>query len=440
MTVCGWLQAIGGVPWWVAGVVGLVGIAALLHWPPLGLVVLLVGSLATPIAIGTGSKTPLSFPLLCVPLLMALWLPNLLHNDRSRIFSLRPVPPLLVLVTAATLSFAVVNQPWVFIAPTAPLRAQLGGLLVFFLSAGAFLLAADYLRNLRWLQVITAVFLAIGGIHLVDCFVPGLDLPAGLGVQKGAAGSLLWTWLVAMAFSQGALNRHLNVFWRLALGAIVGGALYVGLVPNRSWLSGWVPPLVAVMATLWAAAPRVALPVTLLGGLGVTAALPTVVGFALDAGNQYSLMTRVEAWRVLGKVIAMSPALGLGPANYYHVTPLFPIRGWYVHFSSHNTYVDIIAQTGLIGFGCFVWFVWEVGRLGWTLRQRVPTGFARAYVNGAIGGLAGTLAAGMLGDWVLPFVYNVTLDGFRASVLGWVFLGGLVALAGEPGTKAGNKA
>ncbi len=43
-------------------------------------------------------------------------------------------------------------------------------------------------------------------------------------------------------------------------------------------------------------------------------------------------------------------------------------------------------------------------------------------------GLAGTLAAGMLADWVLPFVYNIGLTGFRASALGWLFLGGLVTM------------
>jgi len=31
-------------------------------------------------------------------------------------------------------------------------------------------------------------------------------------------------------------------------------------------------------------------------------------------------------------------------------------------------------------------------------------------------------------DWVLPFVYNIGLAGFRASVLGWLFLSGLVSL------------
>jgi hypothetical protein len=34
----------------------------------------------------------------------------------------------------------------------------------------------------------------------------------------------------------------------------------------------------------------------------------------------------------------------------------------------------------------------------------------------------------MLGDWVLPFVYNVGLSGFRTGALAWFFLGGLVVL------------
>ena len=58
----------------------------------------------------------------------------------------------------------------------------------------------------------------------------------------------------------------------------------------------------------------------------------------------------------------------------------------------------------------------------------MPAGFAKAYTYGAIGGLVGTIVAGMLGDWVLPFFYNIGLNGFRSSMLGWLFLGGLVSL------------
>jgi hypothetical protein len=36
--------------------------------------------------------------------------------------------------------------------------------------------------------------------------------------------------------------------------------------------------------------------------------------------------------------------------------------------------------------------------------------------------------AGMFGDWVLPFFYNVGLQGFRTSMLAWLFLGGLLSL------------
>jgi hypothetical protein len=99
-----------------------------------------------------------------------------------------------------------------------------------------------------------------------------------------------------------------------------------------------------------------------------------------------------------------------------------------VSFNSHNNYVDIVAQTGLVGLLCFLWFLAEAALLGWRLRWRVPGGFARAYVYGALGGLAGTAVAAMLGDWVLPFFYNVGLYGFRSSVLGWLFLGGLMSL------------
>ena len=50
---------------------------------------------------------------------------------------------------------------------------------------------------------------------------------------------------------------------------------------------------------------------------------------------------------------------------------------------------------------------------GWVGAYEIKSrpGFAQAYVYGALGGLAGMVVAGMLGDWVLPFFYNVGLAG-----------------------------
>jgi hypothetical protein len=417
-----------------------VGVAALIRWPPLGLAALIPGNLVAPVAVSTGTQTDLNFTVLFLPVLLIVGFVELVRRGEWGTLVSRPVLPALALAATAVVSFGIVNctslvfafsvgnQPWIVYAQMAPLPAQLGGVAVFILSAGAFFLAANEIRHVGWLQALTWLFLGLAGLYLTKRLVPGVAAVTGVVFQKGADGSLFWTWLVALAFSQALLNRSLSFPVRLALGCVVAAAFYVGLVESRDWLSGWMPPLFAAFVILWLGVPRVALVATLAGAAASAVKVHAIAGLVMSGDNQYSLMTRLAAWRVLADIARASPIFGLGPSNYYHCTPLLSILGWHVHFSSHNTYMDILLQTGLLGLGCFLWFAWNVGRIGWKLRTRVSAGFAHAYSIGALGGLVGTLAAGMLGDWVLPFVYNVTLSGLRASVLGWIFLGGLVAL------------
>ena len=61
------------------------------------------------------------------------------------------------------------------------------------------------------------------------------------------------------------------------------------------------------------------------------------------------------------------------------------------------------------------------------MRQREREGFGAGYVNGVLAAAAGALVLMMLADWILPFVYNIGLPGFQASVLVWFFLGGPIA-------------
>jgi O-antigen ligase len=139
-------------------------------------------------------------------------------------------------------------------------------------------------------------------------------------------------------------------------------------------------------------------------------------------------MTRTEAWGVLWQLFERSPLLGTGPANYYYFTENFPLLGWYVRFISHNNYQDLLIQTGILGVIAFFWFALEMFLMTRRLYRQVPPGFARAYVVGAVAGLSGSLVAGMLGDWIVPFYYNAGILGFRSSLLFWVFLGGVLAL------------
>jgi O-antigen ligase len=144
--------------------------------------------------------------------------------------------------------------------------------------------------------------------------------------------------------------------------------------------------------------------------------------------DEYSWGTRLDAWKIVLEISKVNPLLGLGFANYYWYTPLFPIRGWFMNFNSHSQYVDLIAQVGLLGFFCFLWIFFEIGRLSWKLLKQLPNGFAHSYAYGVLAGLLGSLMAAFLVDWILPFVYNIGFNGFRASILLWIFFGGLVSI------------
>jgi hypothetical protein len=390
-----------------------------LRWPSLGLIVASLAGMVVPFRGFSGFNVTM----ILVALLLGLWLLDMMVSRRQ--LQLAPSPtvwPLLSFLVVAAISFGVGQLPWFTFAVHAPLGAQLGGLAIVVLSAGTFLLVANQVRDLGWLRTMTWAFLAFG----VLAIIVGSVLPKfGLSTQKliQPVGSLYFIWLVAMAFSQAALNRDLHPGWRLALGGLVLYTFYDLFILRFVDKSGWLPSLICIAAIIGFRSWRTGL---------VLIPVAAVAAFYLMTGvvssEEYSFSTRFDAWSIMAQIIKINPVLGLGFANYYWYTPLFHIRGYAVSFNSHNNYLDIVAQTGFVGLVCFLLFLWRVGWLGWRLREQAPAGFAQAYVYGALGGLAGMVVAGMMGDWVLPFFYNIGLSGFPSSMLGWLFLGGLVSL------------
>jgi hypothetical protein len=390
-----------------------------LRWPSLGLIAASLSGLIVPYLGPSG----LNATMILVALMLGIWLLEMLVRYRQIEFvASHTLWPLLSFIAVAIISFGVGQLPWLNFALHAPLGAQLGGLAIIVLSAVTFLLAANRIYDLRWLSWLTWAFLAIGALTiLVRSVLPALGIPTrNLFLTVGP---VFYIWLVAMAFSQAIFNESLHRVWRFLLGGLVLITLYVLFFLKFGDKSGWLSAFVAIASIVgirsWRAG-LVLIPIVVLAALYMWSGLIST--------DEYSISTRFDAWIIMGQIIKISPILGLGFANYYWYTPFFPIRGYAVSFNSHNNYVDIVAQTGLIGLICYLWLLWEIGRLGWQLRTHVPAGFAQAYVYGAIGGLIAMIVAGMLGDWVLPFFYNVGLNGFRSSMLGWLFLGGLVSL------------
>jgi hypothetical protein len=394
--------------------------------PVLGMTALVATAVAFPFEFRGPSGVMMSSSLPLATALCGAWLIRVVAIRRSPgIDRSRVVYAVLVFMAVALMSFAVGLFP--LFPSAAPLPAQVAELSLFLLSGCLFLAVGHQITAVAQLRWLTWTFVAAGTITCILQMVPGLVFVARWTTRPGSVGSLFWTWLVAVTLAQALFNRSLGGPARLALLGVTALVLGHGVFQVRSWASGWIPPVVALGAILFLRLPRLSVSLGLLAA-PVALFASTYFADALLADEQYSLMTRQEAWRVLWQLVERSPLVGTGPANYYYYTENFPLLGWYVRFISHNNYQDLLIQTGFLGLLAFAWFAFEAGWLALRLYVRAPVGFPKAYVAGAFGGLAGSLVAGMLGDWIIPFYYNAGILGFRSSLLFWVFLGGMLAV------------
>ncbi len=398
-----------------------------LRTPPAGLLLLLVAIFFLP-NVPVASLSRLSIAVAFLGFLFFLWLFDMLARRRQIIVHRsRVVLVLLSFALVSVLAFIAGQLPW-FPISAARMDAQVGGLSIFLLAACAFLLAAHQIGELAWLKRLVWVFLGLGAFYLVAFLIPGFGRILNSIYQPGARGSIFWTWMATLLCAQALFNNHLPRWQRFGCGAVLVILVYLSLILNREWVSGWLPPVAGLGVMIWFQLRRYRVPLALTAALLLFLFAQSELWGMIIAENQYSLLTRGASFTILLEIIKVNPILGLGPANYYWYTPLYPILGWYTQFNSHNQFVDLIAQTGILGLVLFLWFCLEVLLTAGRILGRQPAGFARAYALAAIGGLAGTLASGFLGDWFLPFVYNIGLSGFSGALFFWLFLGGLVAL------------
>lgn len=404
-----------------------VGVVLLLRRPTIGLVLLIAASLIFPLEL----IHEIGLTALIVLGLTALWVFDMIAVKRKVTLLKSPaISPLLVFLVVTILAFLNGQIPW-YPVNSAPLDGQIGAILILLVVVSAFLLVAHQIKEIVWLKWLVFLFLGLGTIFIAASLFPSLRnvvmrfSPSGI-----TSGSMFWAWMVALAFSQAVFNKKLSNPIRAGLGFIVLTSLYIALFPARAWISGWLPPLIALFVIVWIGLPRQAIYVTLAGGAVLLTQIKNLLDNLIYVGdNSYSEVTRLEAWCIIAQIVKVNPILGVGPANYSYYTPLFPIFGWYVQFNSHNNYVDIVAQTGILGLISIIWFIWAILKVAWRVRKMVPEGgFEQAYVYGVIGGIVATFAAGMLGDWFLPYVYNATIRSLRTSIMPWLFMGGLLAL------------
>lgn len=394
-------------------------ILTLLRQPNVGFILVLVGGMLVPFTGPSG----LNAAIVTVALMLGLWILEMFIVRRNFQFvRSQTMLPIIVFLVVSTLAFIMGQIPWFVFARQAPLDAQVGGYSIFVFSVGGLLLSAHLIKDVRWLKAIVWIFIGLSAVYVISRAI-NFSMIARLFHSGYTAQSMTWTWLIALALGQFIYNNKLTRQVKWMLIALVIVAFYVTMVRAYGWKSGWVPPLIAVLVLVGLRYHKLilfAMPFIFIAAVYII--------MDLIGTEDYSWGTRVDAWRIIFEISRVSPLLGMGFANYYWYTPLFPIRGWRVSFNSHSQFVDLIAETGYIGLLVFIWMFFEFGRLAWRLTKQLPDGFPQAYAYGVFAGLCATLVAAFLGDWVLPFVYNIGLSGFRGSILPWIFVGGAISL------------
>lgn len=408
----------------VLAVPALTMLVLMLLRPQLGLYAVILCSGFVRFKAGTGTGSAIVASLGCAAMLCACWLINRALHRQRLIF----LPPQIIVPGLALAFFVFFSILWgratldprVSMPPTF-LRVQIAASLLFFVSIGLLFIGADLLRDRRARNGIVAILIAIGLFALpfqaIGVYIPIYNVFGLFGV-----------WFVALCWGQALANDRLPPPLRWLLGAAAIGWVAIQLSRERDWVSGWFPPLIALVLVTVILRPRIGLP-----ALATSLALAFIYQDTLNAlmiseEDQGSLggdFGRFGLWARGLEVLQDHLVFGTGPAGYalYYVS-LVPDKA----MSMHNNYMDILAETGVFGLLSFVALLIGLGWLGYTTLPTLREPSDRVACAAALAGLVAVAQGMMLGDWVIPFVYNQTIAGFDHAAYTWLMFAVLCGL------------
>jgi len=193
----------------------------------------------------------------------------------------------------------------------------------------------------------------------------------------------------------------LYAFSRGGYIGLVVGMLVVGFLRMRSVL---VVALILVLG--W----QTVLPTSVRERISMTTAAADV---ADGAHLEPSAETRIVLWEDALKLFKRNPITGTGFETYEFMGRVGPYR------DTHNYYVKMLAETGIVGLGVFFWLLWKLARAGRDLFYGSEDLFWRAIGLGFLALIFSSIALNFFGD---RWTYQ-QLDGYLWVILGCVIRG-----------------
>jgi O-antigen ligase len=378
-----------------------------------------LAALAIPLELPTGTETRLPAALLLAIGLFGVWLPSMAIRNNWRLAPSLLNRPMIVfnVICCISLVWGIAWRDPVLIDAPKFIVTQLASLVTFLVSTGAALLIGNFVRSTARLKLIVVLFNMCGGLM---AFTQLFHINQRVLNDRG-----LWgTWTVVAAYGALIAQPGLRWRWRLALLAVIGATLYQTMIVNSDWISGWAPTLVAILAATFLRSRKAFVVLVVVVAIGAYASLSFFTQVADDNINDGS-MERIGLWEQNWRVVSAHWLLGTGPAGYapYYMTYYRDDAR-----STHNNYLDILAQFGFVGMAAWLWLAVAGVYEGWRLTRRAPPGWLRTVAIMSTAGWIAAQAAMFFGDWVLPFAYNQGVGGYKYTVYTWIFLGALISV------------
>lgn len=378
--------------------------------------------------VSTGTDTKLSFTFLALLGWSVIWLFRKLIVQRSLKLRFTPANlPILLFCIVVLISYVwsgafPEKEASYMIAQKSMVRLMTA--LILIVSPLTFILFSNLIRSASSFKLIVWWFIGFGLLTGVIRIVFDV-VPPPLNVRGQFP-----TWVCAMAVGQILFNKNLRWYVRLILLVPVGLWCQISLGLGISWLSGWVP-IVVVLGVLVTLYSRKLLIVGLVLVVAWGAMNMDFVNETFAGEQDESAGTRATAWARTFGVVEKHLLFGAGPAGYEYY---FQAYGYYdvgvgLADLSHNNYIDIIAQTGVVGFTLWVWMWLGQGWMMWKLfRKQIDDPFFSALRYSLVACYPAILVSMMLGDWITPFPYTQGLGGIDYTIWSWMLSGLAIAL------------
>lgn len=410
----------------IMGVGGIAIFALAAFHPTAAIAGLLVAAGYVRVQLSTGTESALVASLLAALAITGGWIVSMVFRRNLHLVRSPVTFPLVAFATVNVMSFVwsrATIDPRITVPPTF-VRVQTASLMVTVLSVTTLLIVGGTLRDRRWIATYLGILFSIGVLHEALLLTHGPEL---LADGRG----LVPMWCISLAAAQAVSNTRLKWWGHVGFGIVSAFCLYALLV-HKDWISGWLPAVISLFVVLLLRSRASAVITTIVSIVLIFALWGVIYDiFTVDKVQQGTLggnTKRTSLWDRTLSTITPSPWLGSGPVGYaLALVEFYPNDA----LSAHSNYIDVLAQSGVIGLAFFIWFLAATLVIGWRTQRRLRARgdpFKAALALGVLGGTVGMIVAMALGDWVIPFVYNQTIVGFEYTIESWICIGMLVAL------------